>query len=297
MTGIEWTDRTHNPVTGCDKVSPGCKNCYAETLAKRLQAAGNPRYTQGFKLTLHPDKIDEPRSWAKGTWVFVNSMSDLLHRDVPDGFLLRQFRMMSETPRHRYQVLTKRPERWASVTEMVVRELGAWPGNVLPGTSIENRAVIDGSAVREDGRQKVVPRLQALGRAGDENTVRMISAEPLLGSLLPEGGTPADLAADLTAARIGWVITGGESAFPSRYRASDLDWFREVRDACAIAGIPFFHKQHGGPGVTKAKKRGGAAAVLDGVLHHAMPSVFGHSAAPSKLTAYAPPALPLVTRQ
>lgn len=280
MTGIEWTDRTWNPATGCDKVSPGCKNCYAEALAKRLQAMGNPRYRNGFDVTLHRDKLREPHGWREGAWVFVNSMSDMLHADIPDDFLLDAFRVMKETPRHRYQVLTKRPERWESVTAMVVRELGSFPANVLPGTSIENREVIDGT-------RKIAPRLHALAKAGDDDTVRMISGEPLLGSLVPEGGTVADLAEELSAARIGWFITGGESAFPSRYRASDLRWFEEVRDACALAGIPYFHKQHGGPGVTKEHKRGGEHATLDGILHHAMPTIFGHGAAPSKLGLFA----------
>lgn len=283
MTGIEWTDRTWNPVVGCDKVSPGCRNCYAEALAKRLQAMGNPRYTDGFAVRLHRDKLDEPLGWREGSWVFVNSMSDLLHEQVPDDFLLDAFRVMARARQHRFQVLTKRPERWAAVTAMVVADLGRFPGNVLPGTSIENREVID-------GKGKIRPRLHALGQAGGDDTVRMISAEPLLGSLLPPDGV-AGLARELTEARIGWVITGGESAFPSKYRASDIRWFEEIRDACGIAGIPFFHKQHGGPGVTKALKRGGDLATLDGRLHHEMPTVFGHGAAPSKLLKSASPDL------
>jgi len=263
-SGIEWTNRTWNPVTGCNKVSAGCTHCYAETLAKRLQAMGNPRYTYGFEPTLHWDKIDEPRGWRKPEWVFVNSMSDLLHSRVPDRFITSVFRTMAETPQHRYQVLTKRPERWRSITELVVRELGAWPHNVLPGTSVENRQVVEGT-------RKIAPRLTALSAAGDARTVRMISAEPLLGSLVPKGGTVDDLGLELLEAGIGWVIAGGEAGFLAR--PARIDWFRELRDACEAAGIPYFFKQFGGRGTTKAAKRGGKLAVLDGRLHHAMPTL------------------------
>lgn len=251
-SGIEWTNRTWNPVTGCTKISAGCKNCYAETLAKRLQRMNNPRYTNGFAVTLHPDKIGEPRRWRGSEWVFVNSMSDLLHAEIPDEYILRVFDTMATT-RHRYQVLTKRPERWASISEQVIARFGRWPANVLPGTSVESR--------------RVLPRIEALGLAGDADTVRMISVEPLLESL----GDPADLAVRLADARIGWVITGGEAGWHARPAVAD--WFREVRDACEAAGVAFFHKQFGGRGTTKEDKRGGTLAVLDGRLHHAMPSV------------------------
>lgn len=266
-SGIEWTNRTWNPSTGCTKVSPGCKNCYAEPLARRLQRMGNPRYPNGFAPTMWRDKLAEPARWRSPQWVFVNSMSDLLHAAFPDDFVVDTIAAMHAANWHRYQVLTKRPERWASITAQVVNRLGHWPRNVLPGTSLENRAVIDGYA-------KIAPRLDAMKRAGASDTVRMISAEPLIGSLLPDGGTPADLAGELVDAGIGWVITGGESAALAKYRAAEIDWFREVRDACAIAGIPFFHKQHGGAGTTKEIKRGGHLATLDGQLHHAMPDVW-----------------------
>lgn len=251
-TGIEWTDRTWNPTTGCDKVSQGCKHCYAETLAMRLQAMGNSRYLKGFGLTLHDDKIREPSKWPASR-VFVNSMSDLLHRDVPTDFIVRCFETMTEVDRHDYHVLTKRPERWSQVTAAVFRRLGRWPAHVLPGTSIENRAAL--------------PRLMHLAAAGDHRTVRMVSMEPLLEDL----GEPLELATRLTAARIGWVITGGEAGFKARH--AEMEWFTRIRDACALASIPFFHKQHGGRGVTKRIKRGGDLALLDGVLHHAHPHV------------------------
>lgn len=256
---IEWTNRSWNPTTGCDKVSAGCKNCYAEPLALRLQAMGNRRYTNGFRLTLHPDKLAEPMTWRSSEWVFVNSMSDVLHADIPDDYVLRIFDTMGTlAPWHRYQVLTKRAERWADVSARVVATLGAWPRNVLPGTSVENR--------------KALARLPMLGRAGDDDTVRMVSVEPLLESL----GPPAELARRLVDARIGWVITGGEAGWQARPAVED--WFREVRDACAEAKIPFFYKQFGGRGTTKVTKRGGLLAVLDGRLHHEMPDVWAATA-------------------
>lgn len=261
FTGIEWTDQTWNPVTGCTKISSGCKHCYAETLSRRLHRMGNPRYKNKFVLTLHPDKLDEPRRWRKPRFVFVNSMSDILHAHVPDDFILRAFRTMAETP-HTYQVLTKRPERWASITRQVVGELGRWPRNIWPGTSIENRAVIEGT-------RKIAPRLDALAQAGDNLTIRMLSMEPLLGSLVPACGDASDLAVELEKAGIGWVISGGEAGFKAR--PADIEWFREIRDACREAGIPYFHKQHGGPGTTKTIKRGGKLATLDGRLWHQMP--------------------------
>jgi protein gp37 len=134
-TGIEWTNRTWNPTTGCDKVSAGCKHCYAEPLALRLQRMGNARYTNGFDLTLHQDKIGEPLGWRTPELVFVNSMSDLLHKDVPTAFILDCFDVMARANWHTYQILTKRPERWQEVTAAVIARLGYWPNNVLPGTS------------------------------------------------------------------------------------------------------------------------------------------------------------------
>lgn len=255
MTGIEWTEKTWNPLTGCDKISAGCKHCYAETLSKRLHAAGNPRYKNGFELTLHWDKLDEPAKWRDPTVVFVNSMSDLLHRDVPSDFIDRAFDTMATTAaRHTYQVLTKRPERWAEVSSRVMMAHGAWPVNVWPGTTVENRAAL--------------ARIEHLAAAGDDNTIRMLSVEPLLESLVET--TADDLGKRMKAARIGWVITGGEAGFKAR--PAEMQWFREVRDACQSAGIAYFHKQHGGIGVTKAAKSGGVMATIDGVLHHNYPA-------------------------
>lgn len=258
FTGIEWTDRSWNPSTGCDKISAGCKFCYAETLSKRLHAMNNPRYRNGFDLTLHHDKVREPVRWrTPGEWVFVNSMSDLLHVDVPDDFILDVVDTMAlRAPWLRYQWLTKRHQRWPKVSALIMHRLGSWPRNVLPGVSVENKRALE--------------RIDRLGEVGDDHTVRKLSVEPLLESLCD--GDVVGLAQRLTANRIGWVITGGEAGFSAR--PADLDWFREVRDACQIAGVPFFHKQHGGRGVTKEVKRGGKLAALDGVLWHEMPVVW-----------------------
>lgn len=255
-TQIEWTDKTWNPVTGCTKISAGCKHCYAEALAERLHAMGNPRYRNGFALTLHPDKLREPAHWREPVRIFVNSMSDMLHADVPDAFIDEAFvTMIERAPHHTYQILTKRPERWGSVSERVIARWGRWPRNVWPGATVENR--------------KALPRLEALARAGDADTIRMVSAEPLLESLVEPGGGVEDLAERLYRARIGWLISGGEAGF--RARPAHLDWFRELRDACYAADVAYFHKQHGGVGVTKTAKKGGGDAILDGVLHHAWP--------------------------
>lgn len=257
--GIEWTGRTWNPLTGCVKVSPGCKFCYAEPLAKRLQRMGNARYVNGFGLTLHPDKVTEPASWRDSDWIFVNSMSDLLQAGVPDAFISDVFDTMGRAaPWHRYQVLTKRADRWESVGRLLAEAGRPFPANVLPGASVEDRRF-------------GLPRIDELGRVGDDDTVRMLSVEPLLESLCDESGV-AGLADRLRRNRIGWVITGGESGHKAR--PAELDWFREVRDACKLAGVPFFHKQHGGVGTTHEAKRGGKLALLDGVLHHEMPDVW-----------------------
>lgn len=258
-SGIEWTGRTWNPTTGCDKVSAGCKFCYAEPLAHRLQAMGNKRYTNGFQVTLHPDKLAEPLGWAEPDIVFVNSMSDALHKDIPDGFLRDLFAVMRRADWHIFQVLTKRPERWSEVHGLVT-ELGPWPRNVLPGTSIEDK--------------RALRRLPLLRKAGgdDPGVVRMVSVEPLLESLCD--GDVAGLAEQLTEGGVGWVIAGGEATIRQGCRPADPQWFRELRDACGRAGIPYFFKQYGGRATSHEGKRGGLLAVLDGRLHHEMPEVW-----------------------
>lgn len=283
-SGIEWTGATWNPATGCDKVSAGCKFCYAEPLALRLQRMKNPRYPNGFRLTLHPDKLTEPLSWARPEWVFVNSMSDMLHRDIPDGFLLDAFATMRRAEWHRFQVLTKRAERWPEVHQLVTGGGWAWPRNVLPGVTVEDRRARD-------------RRIPLLGQVGDEGTCRMLSVEPLLESLCDRADDgSADvrgLAQRLTEGRVGWLIAGGEATLRDGVRLADGDWFRELRDACELAGVPYFFKQWGGKANTHEGKRGGLLAELDGRLHHEMPEVW-RGPSPSEQRHGAP--LPLFAR-
>jgi protein gp37 len=248
-SAIEWTDATWNPTTGCDRVSPGCANCYALDLAARLKAMGAPAYQNdgdprtsgpGFGLTLHPDKLDLPRRWKQPRRVFVNSMSDLFHPEVPIDFLASVFTTMAATPRHTYQVLTKRPERMAVVMGSVAAE-SIWrewpPCNIWIGTSVEN----DRWTTRAD-ELRAVP--------GD--WTRFLSCEPLLGPL------PS---LDLTG--IGWVIVGGESG--PNHRPIQAEWVRGLRDRSVEAGVPFFFKQWGG----RTPKSGGRE--LDGRTWDEMP--------------------------
>ena len=209
---IEWTEATWNPVTGCTKVSAGCKNCYAERLALRLQAMGNRRYANGFRLTMHEDVVDLPRSWSAGRMIFVNSMSDLFHRDVPLEFIQRVFQTMRDCPQHTFQILTKRSDR--------LRQLAAqidWPANVWMGVSVEDARVLS----------RVV-HLRNVPAA-----VRFLSCEPLIGSLS---------GIDLT--DIHWVIVGGESGFGAR--PMKIEWVREIFRECRKQNVPFFFKQWGG---------------------------------------------------
>lgn len=239
-SAIEWTEETWNPTTGCNRISPGCDNCYAMTLARRLKAMGQPKYQAdgdprtsgpGFGLTLHPDVVDIPRTWTLPRTVFVNSMSDLFHKDVPLGFIREVFAVISETPQHTYQVLTKRSKRLATVADRL-----EWPSNLWMGVSIE------------DGRYTFrAEHLKEVNAA-----VRFLSCEPLLG--------PLD---KLSLAGIDWVIVGGESG--RQARPIDAEWVRSIRDQCADADVAFFFKQWGG----RTPKAGGRQ--LDGVIHSAMP--------------------------
>lgn len=220
-SAIEWTDATWNPTTGCDRVSPGCDNCYALVLAKRLKAMGQPKYQvdgdprtsgPGFGLTVHEDVLDTPYSWASPRRVFVNSMSDLFHPRVPDQFIASVFEVMADTPRHQYQVLTKRPKRAAALSDRL-----PWPENIWLGTSIESNPFVHRAA-----------DLRSAGAA-----VRFLSCEPLLGPL-----------PDLELGGIDWVIVGGESGHGAR--SMDEGWATDLRDRCRSAGVPFFFKQWGG---------------------------------------------------
>ncbi|MFB3853560.1 MAG: DUF5131 family protein [Vicinamibacterales bacterium] len=221
-SSIEWTDATWNPTIGCTKVSPGCNHCYAERITHRFPAT----YPQGFALTLRPEALDTPRRWRRPRMVFVNSMSDLFHVSVPSEYILRVFDVMASCPQHTFQVLTKRAERLARLAPRL-----GWPANVWMGVSIESEAF----SWRADCLRHV------------DAAVRFISAEPLLGSL-----------SRLNLTGIDWLIAGGESQAGAR--PAVLGWFRELRDSCREASVPFFLKQLGG----HPDKRGGAQAVLDG---------------------------------
>ncbi|OKL37031.1 DUF5131 family protein [Domibacillus mangrovi] len=210
-SNIEWTEATWNPITGCTKVSEGCKNCYAERMARRLTAMGNPRYVNGFNVTLHPDLVDVPRRWVKPRKIFVNSMSDLFHKDVPLDFIQKVFQTMNETPQHSYQVLTKRPERAAELSSHLT-----FTPNIWMGTSIEN--------------QRVIERMNCLKQVPAH--IRFLSCEPLLGPL------------DLELSNIHWVIVGGESGPGAR--PMEADWVRSIRDQCQDQQVAFFFKQWGG---------------------------------------------------
>jgi protein gp37 len=223
-SAIEWTDATWNPVTGCTKVSPGCKNCYAERLALRLRAMGNPRYVNGFAVTLHRNQLDLPLRWRQPRRIFVNSMSDLFHEAVPENFILQTFEVMGRAHWHVFQVLTKRADRLRALAPKL-----PWGPNVWQGVSVET--------------SRYFPRIHRLLEVPAE--VRFLSLEPLLG---PLPGLPLD--------GINWVIVGGESG-PNHRRVSP-EWIREIRDQCEKAGVPFFFKQWGG----RTPKEGGR--LLDG---------------------------------
>lgn len=230
-SAIEWTDATWNPVTGCTQVSPGCAHCYAKTFAERWRGIPNHPYEQGFDLRIWPERLAQPAKWKRPRMIFVNSMSDLFHEDVPLDYIKRVFDVMGEADHHVYQVLTKRHERLAEVADQL-----PWPDHVWMGVSIENNRW----ALRAD-RLREVPA-----------AVRFISAEPLLGRL--DG-------LDLTA--IDWLITGGESG--PGYRPVNIEWIRELRDSCVAASVPFFFKQWGG---TRPKSGG---RTLDGEEWSQMP--------------------------
>lgn len=239
-SSIEWTEMTWNPVTGCTKVSQGCKNCYAERMARRLKAMGVERYRNQFDLTMHHDLIDQPRRWSKPRLVFVNSMSDLFHEDVDVEFIQRVIVTMRDCPQHTFQILTKRSRRLRHLSESL-----CWPPNVWMGVSIENESVVH----RVHDLQKV------------PCAVRFLSCEPLLGPLQ-----------DLPLDGIDWVIVGGESGPGAR--PVDPDWIRAIRSQCRRSNTPFFFKQWGGVW----KKRNGRE--LDGLTYDEMPHVFEERSQP-----------------
>ncbi len=221
ITSIEWTEATWNPVTGCTKISPGCKNCYAERMAKRLQAMGQYRYRNGFDVTLQDDLVDLPRSWKKPRMIFVNSMSDLFHKDIPPSFIQSVFETMNLASQHTFQVLTKRSDRLREINESLV-----WTDNIWMGVSVEN----EDYASRIDDLRKTSAQ------------IKFLSLEPLLGSLR-----------NVSFADIDWVIVGGESGPGAR--PMQESWAIEIRDQCEERDIPFFFKQWGGVN----KKKNGRA--------------------------------------
>ncbi len=217
-SGIEWTESTWNPVTGCTKISPGCKHCYAERMAARLQAMGQANYVNGFKLTLQPHMLELPMNWKKPQSIFVNSMSDLFHEDVPIRYVQKVFDVMRRADWHRFQVLTKRADRLAELDRKL-----AWAPNIWMGVSVEN--------------VKYCARIDDLRRTGAQ--LKFLSLEPLLGPL-----------PDLDLGGIDWVIVGGESGLKAR--SMDPAWVIDLRDQCRHAAVPFFFKQWGGKNKRKA---------------------------------------------
>ena len=216
---IEWTEATWNPVTGCSKVSPGCKNCYAERLAFRLQAMGQPNYANGFDVTMHESALEVPLSWKKPRTVFVNSMSDLFHEKVPLEFMEKVFEVMRHASQHRFQVLTKRSERLAELAPRL-----DWAPNIWMGVSVES--------------QKWVQRIDDLRTTAA--AVKFISFEPLLGPVT-----------ELNLTAIDWAIVGGESGPGARPMRKE--WATQIRDRCIKDAVPFFFKQWGG---TRKKQNG-----------------------------------------
>jgi protein gp37 len=242
---IEWTDATWNPVTGCTRVSPGCDHCYALTLAERFRGTPGHYFEHGFDVQLRPDKLDQPLRWKKPRKVFVNSMSDLFHKDIPDEYIARVFAVMALAPRHTFQVLTKRHGRMRSLlsspewSELLVdvqlTDDEHWPRDLDPEQPLPNVWL----GVSAEDQHWATIRLDALRQT--PAAVRFVSMEPLLGAI------ETDLAG------IDWVIVGGESGRGAR--PMNLDWARSIRDQCAAAGVAFHYKQQGsGDGGPKSRR-------------------------------------------
>ena len=239
-SSIEWTEATWNPTTGCNQTSPGCDNCYALTMSKRLKAMGQQKYQRdgdprtsgpGFGLAIHPETLDLPRSWSAPRLIFVNSMSDLFHKEVPLDYIQRVFSVIAATPQHTYQLLTKRSKRLAELNDKL-----EWPSNLWMGVSVESQKY----AFRVDHLRLV------------KAAVRFVSAEPLLG--------PID---GLDLRDIHWLIAGGESGRSAR--PVERQWIESLRDQCQQSDVPFFFKQWGG----RTPKAGGR--LLDGKIHNGFP--------------------------
>jgi protein gp37 len=231
ISAIEWTESTWNPTTGCDLLSPGCDHCYAERMSMRLKLMGQTKYANGFALTLHENALELPLSWKKPQRIFVNSMSDLFHDQVPLPFIRRVFETMRQAHWHQFQILTKRSGRLLALSDEI-----DWPSNVWMGVSVESAAF-----------KSRIDHLRKTGAA-----LKFLSIEPLLGDL-----GPIDLP------NIDWAIVGGESGPGAR--PLDPDWVRNIREQCAGANVPFFFKQWGG--VNKAR----TGRTLDGRTHDDLP--------------------------
>jgi protein gp37 len=246
-SSIEWTEMTWNPTTGCDKVSAGCKFCYAETMSRRLKAMGKEKYQNEFRLTLHPDALSAPYGWKKPRIVFVNSMSDLFHENVPTEFIQRVFQIMNETRHHTYQVLTKRADRLFKIHKQL-----NWSANIWMGVSVE------------DGR--VVERIDYLRRTGAH--IKFLSLEPLIGPL-----------SNLNLENIHWAIVGGESGFSAR--PVNGEWITDIKKQCEATKVAFFFKQWGKPEFnvdpsdptidSKHPQHAKGGCQLGGIVYRAMP--------------------------
>lgn len=233
QSNIEWTEMTWNPTTGCDKISAGCKFCYAEIMSKRLQAMGLEKYKDNFEVRIHEYALDTPYTWKNSKVVFVNSMSDLFHKDIPLEFIKKVFKVMNNNPQHVFQVLTKRADRLLELhTEL------KWTHNIWMGVSVENEKVID----RIDFLRNINAR------------VKFLSLEPLLGPL-----------PNLNLENIDWVIVGGESG--RKPRPMDADWVIDIQEQCKDKDVAFFFKQWGG------KNKKAAGRLLNGRTYDEMPEI------------------------
>lgn len=233
-SSIEWTESTWNPVTGCNKISPGCKNCYAERMAKRLKAMGSENYENGFKLTTHNHVVSLPLQWRKPQVIFVNSMSDLFHKNVPLEFILKVFETMNKAHWHIFQILTKRSDRLLELNKYIT-----WTKNIWMGVSVEN--------------QDYTFRVDDLRKTNAET--KFLSIEPLLGPIKK-----------LNLKKIDWVIVGGESG--PKARPMDKEWVIDIKGKCLQQSVPFFFKQWGG---VQKKKNG---RELEGRTWDEMPKSF-----------------------
>ena len=230
---IEWTEETWNPITGCSKCSAGCQHCYAEIFAKRLQAMGNERYKDAFKVTVHRDLFEKPLDWKKPKMIFVNSMSDIFHEDIPEQDILDLFDVMNRATWHTFQVLTKRADRMVELSDRI-----NWTDNIWMGVSVENSDALN--------------RCEQLKETGAK--IKFVSAEPLLESI-----------SDIDLTGIDWLIVGGESGAGSR--PMEKEWVIELRDKAEDSDVAFFFKQWGG---TRKKKAG---IDLDGKQYKAYPKL------------------------